>query len=730
LADERARQDTTDPERVLLIASDERTRARLEALLSAQMPEVEVTVSEAVREMADWLFPGAAAPGPLETSETRYRAVVEALHEGILVRGRDRTVVACNTAATEILGLPADRIIGSRESKDWRVLRDDGSPFPPDELPSAVTFRTGEPAHAVVGLERPNGERVWLSFSSQPLLEPGASKPDAVVVSFFDVTERHEAERALEAVETRYRTLVEQMPAVTHISALDETASTIYISPQVEQLLGYAPEEWMADPELWPRLLHPADRDAALRMNQRHIGGEPLSTEYRLMHRDGREVWIREEAVVIRDDEGGGAFSQGVWLDVTERKHREEEIHALNADLEARVAERTGQLEAANVNLRRAKDEAERANQAKSDFLSRMSHELRTPLNAVLGFAQLLQLTTLAKEHADSVEQIVRGGRHLLELINELLDIGRIETGRLTLNVERVALAEVVESAAELIRPVAAARQIDVRVERGILRDKVVMADRGRLQQVLLNLLSNAVKYNREGGTVRITCTGPVEARIWVAVSDTGVGIAPEKMDRLFTPFERLGAEHTRVEGTGLGLALARRLVEAMGGAIRTQSIVGEGSTFRVELVEAAFPGAPVVERHEERLAEGRVRTVLYIEDDASNLALVERLVEGRRGIRLMVAMQGGLGLDLAREHRPDVILLDVNLPDIPGQEVLAQLRADPRTSDIPVLVITADATATQMQRMLETGARAYLTKPLDVKRFLSVLDEGLSQAV
>jgi len=243
--------------------------------------------------MADWLFPGAAAPGPLVTSETRYRAVVEALHEGVLVRGKDRTVVACNTAATEILGLPADRIIGSRESKGWKILRDDGSPFPPHELPSAVTFRTGKSARAVVGLERPNGERLWLSFTSQPLLEPGASEPDAVVVSFFDVTERHEAERALEAAETRYRTLVEQMPAVTHISALDESASTIYISPQVEQLLGYTPEEWMADPELWPRLLHPDDRDVAILMNRRHIAGEPLSVEYRLIHRDGREVWVR-----------------------------------------------------------------------------------------------------------------------------------------------------------------------------------------------------------------------------------------------------------------------------------------------------------------------------------------------------------------------------------------------------------------------------------------------------
>jgi PAS domain S-box-containing protein len=666
----------------------------------------------------------------LEAGESRYRAVVEALHEGILVRNSDRTVVACNAAASAILGVPAEEIIGASAVTDWKILRDDETPFPPDELPSSITFRTGEPASAVVGLERPTGERIWLSFTAQPLMEPGAAEPDAVVVSFFDVTERHDAERALQAAETRYRTLVEQIPAVTHISALDETASTIYISPQVEQLTGYAPEEWIADPELWVRLLHPDDRQESLRVNERHVSGEAVQDEYRLMHRNGRAVWIREEAVVIRDEHGRPAFSQGVWLDITERKRREEEIHTLNAELEARVAERTGQLEAVNLDLTRAKEEAERANQAKSEFLSRMSHELRTPLNAVLGFAQLLELTTLSQEHADSVDQIIKGGRHLLGLINELLDIGRIETGRLTLNMRSVELSEVIESAAELVHPVAAARRVEVRVDRRGIGDRVVLADRERLQQVLLNLLSNAVKYNRDGGVVDIACAPVAPGRIEVTVADTGRGIAPEKMDRLFTPFERLGAEQTRVEGTGLGLALARRLTEAMGGTIRAESAPGKGSTFLVELAEAGASDPPAIEGHGDAPGSEPIRTILYIEDDLANLALVQRLLSGRPEVRLMVAMQGGLGLDLAREHRPGLILLDVNLPDVPGLDVLAQLREDERTRDIPVLVISADATASQKERMLAAGARAYLTKPLDVKRFLSVIDRGLGQAV
>jgi len=671
-----------------------------------------------------------------DASDDWYRTVVEALHEGILVRTRDHRVIACNAAASRILGQPEEAIVGAQTAwPELRMLREDGSPFPPEELPSKVTLLTGRPCHdVVVGLQQASGETQWLSFSAHPLVRPGETEPFAAVVSFGDVTERHDTARALAEAEARFRTLVEHMPAVVHISALDETASTIYMSPQAEGLLGYAPEEWLADPELWVKVLHPDDREETLGLNLQHLTGRPMSMEYRMIARDGRVVWVREDVVVIRDPQGKPAFSQGVWLDITEKKRREEEVRRLNVALEARVAERTQQLQTAAGDLLVAKEEAERANLAKSEFLSRMSHELRTPLNAVLGFAQLLQLEGLSPEHHDSVEQIIKGGQHLLGLINEVLDIGRIETGGLALSVESVVVREVIESAADLVRPMASDRCVSVVVDGE--GNATVMTDRERLQQVLLNLLSNAVKYNRDSGTVTVSWEMAVDGRVSIDVTDTGIGIAPEQMGRLFTPFERLGAELTGVEGTGLGLILVRRLVEALGGTVSVRSEQGVGSTFRVELawagpaavvpapIPAAFAGAD--RRASGRSGVERTPTVLYIEDDLANLALVERILGSRPDVQLVVAMQGRMGLDLARDHHPNLILLDVNLPDLSGLEVLERLREDDRTAGIPVLVISADASSSQRRLMLEAGAHDYLTKPLDVRRLVGLLEDVL----
>jgi len=688
------------------------------------------------RDLEDASRATASADALESLTEARYRTIVEALHEGILVRTRDHRVIACNPAAARILGEPEEAIVGASAATPGLVLlREDGSPFPPDDLPSKVTLRTGQPCHdVVVGLQRPSGEIQWLIFSAHPLVRPGEAEPFAAVVSFADVTERHDTARALAEAEARFRTLVEHMPAVVHISALDETASTIYMSPQVEGLLGYAPEEWLADPELWVRVLHPDDRDEMLRLNQQHATGQPMSFEYRMLARDGRVVWVREDVVVIRDEKGRPAFSQGVWLDITDKKRREEEVRRLNVALEARVAERTQQLQAAAGDLLVAKEEAERANLAKSEFLSRMSHELRTPLNAVLGFAQLLQLEGLSPEHQDSVEQIIKGGQHLLGLINEVLDIGRIETGRLALNVESVAVRDAIESAADLVRPMASDRGVSVVIDGA--GNATVMTDRERLQQVLLNLLSNAVKYNRDNGTVTVSWEMAADGGVSIDVTDTGIGIAPDQMSRLFTPFERLGAELTGVEGTGLGLILVRRLVEALGGTLSVQSEQGHGTTFRVELAwagpSAVLPSplppafAGVDRRGGSRPTADRAPSVLYIEDDLANLALVERILGARPDVQLLVAMQGRMGLDLARDHNPRLILLDVNLPDISGQEVLARLLEDERTAGIPVLVISADASSSQRRLMLDAGAAAYLTKPLDVRLLVQLLEGAL----
>jgi signal transduction histidine kinase/CheY-like chemotaxis protein len=420
-----------------------------------------------------------------------------------------------------------------------------------------------------------------------------------------------------------------------------------------------------------------------------------------------------------------------------EQARLRERVKRHTEELEQRVRERTLELSAANEQLqqeieerRRAETDADRASQAKSEFLSRMSHELRTPLNAILGFAQLLELEVRRPEDRESVEQITRAGRHLLGLINEILDIARIEAGRLPLSPEPVRVGDAIQRTLDLARPLAAERSIELETSGTALHARHVWADAQRLQQVLLNLVSNGIKYNRDGGKLTVASRAVQEDRLRISVTDTGPGFSPALQERLFQPFDRLGAEQRGVEGTGLGLVLSKRLVEAMGGAIGAESVPGEGSTFWVEFPQAESP----VERLDRVASETPMLptsseqsgTLLYVEDNLSNLRLVERTIALRPGVKLIPAMQGRLGLALARQHRPDMILLDVHLPDIPGEQVLRELHADPELRQTPVIVLSADATAGQVQRLLAAGARAYLTKPLDVRRFLAILDETL----
>src|SRR3989475_278524 len=406
-------------------------------------------------------------------------------------------------------------------------------------------------------------------------------------------------------------------------------------------------------------------------------------------------------------------------------------------ELEQRVQERTRELSTANEQLQRevaerqrAEADADRANRAKSEFLSRMSHELRTPLNAILGFAQLLELEVERPADRESVEQIAKGGRHLLTLINEILDIARIEAGQLPLSPEPVRVGDAIQRVLDLTRPLAATRRIELETGGAALHPEHVWADQQRLQQVLLNLVSNGIKYNRDAGRLTVTCDAAEADRIRISVQDTGPGIAPALRERLFQPFDRLGAEQHGVEGTGLGLALSKRLVEAMGGTIGVESVPSAGSTFWVEFLRAESPidrlartePSPAV------LAAPAERdgTVLYIEDNLSNLRLVERTLALRPGVKLIPAMQGRLGLALAQQHRPDLILLDLHLPDISGEQVLRELQGDPGLRQTPVVVLSADATPGQVQRLLAAGVRAYLTKPLDVRQLLALLDEVL----
>lgn len=383
--------------------------------------------------------------------------------------------------------------------------------------------------------------------------------------------------------------------------------------------------------------------------------------------------------------------------------------------------------------MQMAKDSAEGANRAKSNFLSRTSHELRTPLNGILGFAQLLEMEDLDEEQRDDVGEILKAGRHLLSLINEVLDIAGIESGRMTLSMEPVPISSVIAESLQMLAPAAAERGITFLGE-PVPEDIYALADYQRLKQVLLNLGSNAIKYNEENGTVSVVCSF-VDDEVAIVVADTGPGLPPDKVERLFEPFDRLGAEGSEVEGTGLGLALAKNLMEAMDGSISVESEVGAGSRFAVKLRAVGPPTANIAGRLEPLSSSGRAaavsggrpRTILYIDDDRSDLKIVDSVLGRRPGTILLTAMQGSTGFDLARHHRPDLILLDVQLPDVSGRKVLDRLKAEETTRCIPVIVLSGDASTSQQRSILHAGAELYLTKPIEIDMFLEAIDRVLA---
>jgi signal transduction histidine kinase/DNA-binding NarL/FixJ family response regulator len=446
------------------------------------------------------------------------------------------------------------------------------------------------------------------------------------------------------------------------------------------------------------------------------------------------------------DDDEIGMFTDAFNQMLTQIESQSAALQEGRDLLEARVVDRTAMLQKTNAELTIATAEAAAANRAKSEFLSRMSHELRTPMNAILGFGQLLEMKrNLDARQSESVGHILSAGRHLLVLIDEVLDISRIESGNMSLSLEAVHVRSLTQETIDLVRSLAV--KFDVALVQTIPEDSQahVIADRQRLRQTLLNLLSNAIKYNSAGG--KVTISGDVVRREWssdtapttiapagifrIRIADTGIGISAEKQKRLFTPFDRLDAELTGVEGTGLGLALSKKMTELMGGTLGIESAAGQGSVFWVDL---PFTECPVKmldlsgEVAPSTVLDSPARTIVYIEDNLSNLKLIQAIFNLRAGIKLFTAMQGGLGIDLVREHSPDLVLLDLNLPDLTGQEVLARLRRDPTTSAVPVLMLTADATPGQKERLLAAGANGYLSKPINIPAFLKAVDEMLAK--
>jgi len=528
-----------------------------------------------------------------------------------------------------------------------------------------------------------------------------------------DITARKLAERALREREEHFRALIENAHDITCI--WDRGGVFAYQSPSLERLLGYSGDELLGRSGL--QYIHPEDLENSRQALERMIRepGVVVRMECRFRHRNGAWRMLEAFGRTLLPASGEGGLVLNI-RDITER-------------MRAELA-----LQQAKEEAERAREAAERANRAKSEFLSRMSHELRTPMNSILGFGQLLDRAELPPDHRRGVQHILKAGRHLLQLINEVLEISKIEAGRQSFSLEPVQLRGVVQEAIELVRPLAAQWSVEVEESPCSAVETFVQGDRQRLIQVLLNLMSNAVKYNRPGGSVRVICTAASDEAPGVSsvrVVDTGFGIPLDRRGELFTPFARLGAEQTEVEGTGLGLALSLRLAEAMGGTIILERSGADGSVFRVDLLRAGDPVAGLEEGRgviSQSPVEHPSATLLYIEDNLSNLTLVEAILRVRPAWRTIPALQGRIGLELAREHSPDLILLDLHLPDMPGEEVFRRLREDPRTAHIPIVIISADATPASRARLRSAGADAYLAKPLDVDEFLGTLGRFLGR--
>jgi PAS domain S-box-containing protein len=634
----------------------------------------------------------------LEASEQSFRQIFEEAPIGMAVVGLDEGFNRVNTTLCQMVGYSENELT-QRTTVDITFADDI-----PQGKQNAEELLTGGPRSSVERRYiRKNGEVLWITRTAC-LMRDVDGQPRNFLIMVEDISERKRAEKALceskrelEAAHHANQLIMDNSQDV--ICTMDEWGRFVSVSAACEHLWGYAPADLVGRPYI--DLVCPEDRVMTNQVaDVLRLDGKITDFVNRYTRKDGTLVDVLWSASWSEADK----IMFCVAHDVTDR---------------ARIEKA----------LREAKEEADRANHAKSEFLSRMSHELRTPLNAILGFGQLLERQNPTETQRTRVGHIISAGRHLLNLINEVLDISRVETGNLQLSLEPVCVADALEEALNLMRPLAAERGIELLTSAPPDQSYYVMADRQRFKQVLLNFLTNAVKYTPLDGKVTVSFSATGTGAVRIVVSDTGAGISPAKLARLFTPFDRLGAEQTGVEGTGLGLALCQRLMQAMHGSIGVNSTLGQGSTFWVELARADSPldGLARAKRSASQSSNGsdaEKRTILYLEDNLSNLTLIEQMLAERPHIQLITAMQGELGIELARRHSPDLILLDLHLPDLPGWEVLSRLQHDVATRDIPVVIISADATSRQIKRLMAAGAHAYLTKPLDMLEFFRIINE------
>ena len=638
-----------------------------------------------------------------ERAEDQLASLLEASPDAIVCVDRAGLIATVNAQVSAVFGYQPAELLGMPVET---LLPDEARRRHPGHQRD---FRSAPQIRAMgEELELSGRRKDGSTFPIEVSLAPSMASGDVVIAAVRDISQRRATEDALRENEALFRQLAESVEIVFVLRQLSPPAY-LYVSPGCRKIMGLAPEELVAHPELAMGLIHPDDRErVAAHYNASTLSGIPVVSEHRIVRPDGTQRWIRSASAPVSNE--GRQSNRAVITveDITDRMR--------SADA-----------------LREAEATARAANNAKSEFLSRMSHELRTPLNAVLGFGQLLDLQLAGSEHSPAIGHILKGGRHLLDLINDVLDIARIEAGEMSMSLEPVPVAGLIEETVALMRPLAEAAGVDLVT--GTAPDGLFAhADRQRLRQIMLNLLSNAVKYNRAGGRVWITAVAAGPDQLILQVRDNGPGIPVAVRDRVFTAFDRLGAEGSQVEGTGIGLALTRSLAELMAGTVTLDDEPGSGCCFSVrvprsaplaELLQEGTIMLPIPRIGLPRHGPGEITaTVLYIEDNEPNVRVIEHLMRLRPQWALIHAGLGGLGLELAQAHRPDLILLDLHLPDRSGHEVLQALKADPVTSRIPVAVLSADANTHQSRRLINAGALRYLTKPLNVDEVLALLDE------
>jgi PAS domain S-box-containing protein len=639
------------------------------------------------------------------------RSLIEASLDPLVTISSEGKITDVNAGSVKVTGVPREKLIGTDFSDYFTA---------PDKAREGYqqVFAKGFVTDYPLTIRHEDGGLTDVLYNAS-VYKDVQGNVLGVFAAARDITERNQVEAERQQLLLIQEKTNEQLQQADAVIATDARACVTLMNPLAEHLTGWTQAQAAGHPinEVFRIISQETRQSVTVPVVETLAHGtvQGLANHTIVIARDGRECAIADSCAPIRNRDGEVVGAVLVFRDVTEEYAVQQALHDKNVELES------------------ARDVAEKANLAKSDFLSSMSHELRTPLNAILGFTQLMESASPppTPPQKRSLDQILTAGWYLLELINEILDLALIESGTATLSHEPVSLVEVMLECRTMIEPQAEQRGIAMTFPR-FEGPCVVSADRTRVKQVLINLLFNAVKYNRPKGSVAVEYSLISPTSIRISVRDSGEGLDATQMGQLFQPFNRLGREASVEEGTGIGLMVTKRLVELMGGTIGVESTVGVGSVFWFELNLASAPLHQPGEA--ERLVPVRlqvpegtpVRTVLYVEDNPANLELVEQLIARRPELRLLSAADGILGVEFARAYQPHVILMDINLPGISGLEAMRRLRADPATAHIPVIALSANAVPRDIEKALEAGFLSYLTKPIKVNQFMEALDAAL----